>query len=55
MYRKAINVLRKFLYQVGSIYKKTLYFSKDFKKFSNIKFHENPSSGSRVAPCGPGA
>jgi hypothetical protein len=23
-----------------------------FKKFSNIKFHENPSSGSRVVPCG---
>jgi len=22
------------------------------KKFSNIKFHENPSSGSRVVPCG---
>jgi len=22
------------------------------EKFSNIKFHENPSSGSRVAPCG---
>jgi hypothetical protein len=23
-----------------------------FKKYSNIKFHENPSSGSRVVPCG---
>ena len=23
-----------------------------FEKFSNIKFHENPSSGSRVFPCG---
>jgi len=22
------------------------------KKYSNIKFHENPSSGSRVFPCG---
>jgi len=22
-----------------------------FQKFSNIKFHENPSSGSRSAPC----
>ena len=22
------------------------------KKYSNIKFHENPSSGSRVVPCG---
>jgi len=23
-----------------------------FGKYSNIKFHENPSSGSRVVPCG---
>jgi len=23
-----------------------------FKKSSNIKFHENPSSGSRAVPCG---
>jgi len=23
-----------------------------FRKYSNIKFHENPSSGSRVVPCG---
>jgi hypothetical protein len=23
-----------------------------FKKYSNIKFHENPSSGSLVVPCG---
>jgi len=22
------------------------------KKHSNIKFHENPSSGSRIVPCG---
>ena len=29
--------------------------SKDFsKKYSNIKFHENPSSGSRVVTCGGG-
>ena len=26
--------------------------SSDFDKSSNIKFHENPSSGSRVVPCG---
>jgi len=26
----------------------TIYFRED----SNIKFHENPSSGSRVVPCG---
>jgi len=23
-----------------------------FEKYSNIKFHENPSSGSSVVPCG---
>jgi len=23
-----------------------------FEKYSDIKFHENPSSGSRVVPCG---
>jgi hypothetical protein len=23
-----------------------------FEKYSNIKFNENPSSGSRVVPCG---
>jgi len=31
----------------------TWIFSRQiFEKFSNIKFHENPSSGSRVVPCG---
>jgi len=30
-----------------------LEFSRQiFEKSSNIKFHENPPSGSRVAPCG---
>jgi len=24
-----------------------------FQKSSNVKFRENPSTGSRVAPCGP--
>jgi len=23
-----------------------------FEKYSNIKFHKNPSSGDRVVPCG---
>ena len=27
-------------------------FPTDFQKYSNIKFHENPSNGSRVVPCG---
>jgi hypothetical protein len=30
-----------------------LEFSRQiFEKYSHIKFHENPSSGSRVVPCG---
>ena len=30
-----------------------LEFSRQIsEKYSNIKFHENPSSGSRVDPCG---
>ena len=30
-----------------------LEFSRQFSwKYSNIKFHENPSSGSRAVPCG---
>jgi len=27
-------------------------FLRDSRKITNIKFHENPSSGSRVVPCG---
>jgi len=26
--------------------------SRIFENYSNIKFHKNPSSGSRVVPCG---
>jgi len=34
-------------------FNKTLIFSTFFfEKCSNIKFHENSSSGSRVIPCG---
>jgi len=29
------------------------FLDRCFEKYSDIKFHENPSSGSRVAPCGP--
>jgi hypothetical protein len=31
---------------------KVVFSRKAFKTFSNIKFHENPSSGSRVVSCG---
>ena len=27
-------------------------FGQIFEKYSNTKFHENPSSGNRVFPCG---
>jgi len=30
---------------------KTLILSTDFRECSNIKFHKNPSRGSRVIPC----
>ena len=30
----------------------TLIFLTDFEKYSNTKFQENPSSGSRDVPCG---
>jgi len=37
----------------SSDFNKTLTFSTQFrKKYSDIKFDENPSSGSRVVPCG---
>jgi len=28
------------------------FFRQNFEKYSNIKFNENPASGSRVTPCG---
>jgi hypothetical protein len=35
-----------------SDFNETCIFATDFrKKYSNIKFNENPSSGSRVVPC----
>ena len=30
----------------------SIFFRYIFEKYSNIKFHENPSSGGRVVPCG---
>jgi hypothetical protein len=29
-----------------------LFSRENFEKYSNIKFHENPPSGSRNVPCG---
>jgi len=33
-------------------FNETLIFPTDFLKVPSIKFHENPSSVSRVVPCG---
>jgi hypothetical protein len=35
-----------------SDFNENLIFSTDFRKYSEIKFSENPSGGSRVFPCG---
>jgi hypothetical protein len=35
-----------------SDFNETGIFSTDFGKYLNTKFHENPSSGNRVLPCG---
>ena len=35
-----------------SDFNETGILSTDFEKYSNIKFHENPSSGSPVVPLG---
>jgi len=35
-----------------SDFNETLIFSSDFQRTSNIKFHENPCCGNRVALCG---
>jgi hypothetical protein len=35
-----------------SAFNTTWNFSADFRKNTNIKFNQNPSSGSRVVPCG---
>jgi hypothetical protein len=45
-----------FLYSIRyfcQILRKLEFPQQIFEKYSNIKFHEIPSNGSRVAPCGP--
>ena len=48
--KKYIGLREKYRYYCQILIK--LEFSRQiFKQYSNIKFHENPSSGSRVVPC----
>jgi hypothetical protein len=35
-----------------SDFNKTFFSRQNFEKYSSIKFHDIPSSGSRVVPCG---
>jgi len=35
-----------------SDFNETWIFWQVFEKYSNVKFHEQPSSGSQVVPCG---
>jgi hypothetical protein len=40
-------------YRYSFQFLRKLEFSRQIvEKYSNIKFHENPSSGNRVVPCG---
>jgi hypothetical protein len=40
----------KYLFFLSHFHKTSLFFTV-YEKYSNIKFHENPSSGSKVVPC----
>jgi hypothetical protein len=40
----------KYLFMVG--FNETWILGTDFQKKKALKFHQNPSSGSRVVPCG---
>jgi hypothetical protein len=54
--RDIVTNLRKYSFQVPryscQILMKLEFSGQIFEKCSDIKFHENPSSGSRVVPCG---
>ena len=44
-----------FMYNIPyscQILMKLEFYQQSFEKYSNIKFHENPSSGNRVVACG---
>ena len=47
-----INVYRSSYNVPVSDFSELALYRQSFEKYSNVKFHENPSSGSRVVPCG---
>ena len=51
-YRKCVLVFTYSIFYSCPILMKLEFTRQIFEKFSNIKFHENPSSGRRVVPCG---
>ena len=51
-YHRCINVFTystRYSYQISI---KLPIYGNTFEKYSNIKFHKNPSNGSRFVPCG---
>ena len=47
-----IRIHVKYLLFLSEFNKNLIFFDRFSKNSPNIKFHENPSSGSRVVPCG---
>jgi len=50
-----VRISVSFMYRTGycgQIVMELEYARQIFEKYSDMKFHENPSSGSRVVPCG---
>jgi hypothetical protein len=52
MTKKCVLVFMSSTLYSGSILMKVEFSRQIVEKYSNIHFHENPSSGSRVFPCG---
>ena len=52
------RIQRDIIYMYARLHVKYHLFLSDFnagqifEKYSNVRFHENPSNGSRVVPCG---
>ena len=48
----SIGLLVKYRLFLSDFNKILIIRGRSFEKFSDIQFHKNPSSGSRVVPCG---